>query len=85
MAMILIVLSAPLAFVAEVDTATINAQNFKMITLIPPIVAIVLALITKNVVVLLFLGILSGSLIINITGNNVFSALVEAFLDLVDR
>jgi Na+/H+ antiporter NhaC len=85
MAMILIVLSAPLAFAAEVDTAAINAQNFKMITLIPPIVAIVLAFITKNVVVSLFLGILSGSFIINITGNNVFSALVQAFLDLVDR
>lgn len=84
-AMILIVLSAPLAFAAEVDTSVINAQNFKMITLIPPIVAIVLAFITKNVVVSLFLGILSGSFIINITGNNVFSALVQAFLDLVDR
>ncbi len=84
-AMVLIVLSAPLAFAAEVDTAAINAQNFKMITLIPPIVAIVLAFITKNVVVSLFLGILSGSFIINITGNNVFSALVQAFLDLVDR
>ncbi len=83
--MVLIILSAPLAFAAEVDTAAINAQNFKMITLIPPIVAIVLAFITKNVVVSLFLGILSGSFIINITGSNVFSALVQAFLDLVDR
>lgn len=84
-AMVLIVLSSPLAFAAEVDTAAINAQNFKMITLIPPIVAIVLAFITKNVVVSLFLGILSGSFIINITGNNIFNALVQAFLDLVDR
>lgn len=85
MTIMLIVLSAPLAFAGEVDTATINAQKFGMITLIPPIVAIVLAFITKNVVVSLFLGILSGSFIINITGSNVFSALVQAFLDLVDR
>ena len=85
MTIMLIVLSAPLAFAGEVDPATINAQKFGMITLIPPIVAIVLAFITKNVVVSLFLGILSGSFIINITGNNVFSALVQAFLDLVDR
>ncbi|WP_414708137.1 Na+/H+ antiporter NhaC family protein [Romboutsia sp.] len=85
MTIMLIVLSAPLAFAGEVDPATINAQKFGMITLIPPIVAIVLAFITKNVVVSLFLGILSGSFIINITGSNVFSALVQAFLDLVDR
>ncbi|MGL4911274.1 MAG: Na+/H+ antiporter NhaC family protein [Romboutsia sp.] len=82
---VVMVLSAPLAFAEGVDIASINAQKFQMITLIPPIVAIVLAFITKNVVVSLFVGILSGSFIINITGTNVFNALTQAFLDVVNR
>ena len=41
-----------------------------MITLIPPLVAIVLAFITKNVVISLFVGIFSGSFIINMSLNS---------------
>ena len=81
----IMVLSAPLAFAEGVDIASINAEKFQIITLIPPVVAIVLAFITKNVVVSLFVGILSGSFIINITGTNVFNALIQAFLDVVNR
>ncbi|CEH35107.1 Na+/H+ antiporter NhaC family protein [Romboutsia lituseburensis] len=82
---IMLILSSPLVFAGEVDQATINAQKFQLVTLLPPVIAIVLAFLTKNVVVSLFLGILSGSFIINISGNNVFSALIQAFLDLVNR
>lgn len=82
---IILILSSPLVFAGEVDQATINAQKFQLVTLLPPVIAIVLAFLTKNVVVSLFLGILSGSFIINISGNNVFSALIQAFLDLVNR
>lgn len=82
---IMLILSSPLVFAGEVDQATINAQKFQLVTLLPPVIAIVLAFLTKNVIVSLFLGILSGSFIINISGNNVFSALIQAFLDLVNR
>lgn len=82
---IMLILSSPLVFAGEVDQATINAQKFQLVTLLPPVIAIVLAFLTKNVVVSLFLGILSGSFIINISGSNVFSALIQAFLDLVNR
>lgn len=85
MAIMMFVLSAPLVFAEGVDIAQVNANKFGILTLIPPAVAIVLAFITKNVVVSLFVGILSGSFIINVQGTNVFNGLVQAFLDLVNR
>ena len=86
MTMMVFILTTSLTFADEIDViATSNSQKFGILTLIPPIIAITLAFITKNVVVSLFIGILSGSFIINLTGANVFSALIESFLDLVSR
>lgn len=83
--MIIFTLSTTLAFAGELEPAAVNAERFGLLTLIPPIVAIVLAFITKNVVISLFIGILSGSFLISLTGYNVFYALVQAFLDFVTR
>ncbi|MGL5328085.1 MAG: Na+/H+ antiporter NhaC family protein [Peptostreptococcaceae bacterium] len=85
LALMVFMMSATLGFAEEIDVATLNAEKFGMWTLIPPLVAIVLAFLTKNVVVSLFIGILSGSFIINISGSNSFSALITAFLDVVSR
>lgn len=82
---IIFVMSTMLTFAEEVDPAIVNSEKFGMLTLIPPLVAIILAFITKNVVVSLFIGILSGGFIINISGANVLSAFIQAFLDLVNR
>ena len=46
-------MSATLGF-AEGDVGQMNADKFGIWTLIPPVVAIVLAFITKNVVISLF-------------------------------
>ena len=62
-----------------------NGAYFGIFTLIPPIVAILLAFITKNVVISLFIGVLSGGFILNLTGFNVFGALTQAFLDFINR
>ena len=78
-------LSTTFVFAAEVEPAVSNADRFGLFTLIPPIVAIVLAFITKNVVISLFIGVLSGGFILNLTGFNVFGALTQAFLDFIDR
>lgn len=83
--MIIFTLSTTLAFAGELEPAAVNAERFGLLTLVPPIVAIVLAFITKNVVISLFIGILSGSFLISLTGYNVFYALVQAFLDFVTR
>ena len=73
------------SFADEVDIAAENAAKFGIWTLIPPLVAISLAFITKNVIVSLVLGIMSGGFILNIGGNNIFLALFYSFLDLVNR
>lgn len=66
----------PSAFAQEVSD--INAQRFGILTLIPPVVAIILAFLTKNVVVSLFIGIFSGSLLLN-------GSPITAFLDVIER
>ena len=83
--MIIFTLSTTMAFASELEPAAVNAERFGLLTLIPPIVAIVLAFITKNVVISLFIGILSGSFLISLTGYNVFYALIQAFLNFVTR
>lgn len=85
MTTILILISSATSFAAEQDVAVINAQKYGILTLLPPLVAIILAFITKNVIVSLVIGVMSGGFLLNLNGINVFSALFNSFLDLVDR
>ena len=78
-------LSTTFVFASEFELTVSNAEEFGIFTLIPPIVAILLAFITKNVVISLFIGVLSGGFILNLTGFNVFGALTQAFLDFINR
>ena len=64
------VMTTALSFAEEVDIQAQNAEQFGIFTLIPPIVAISLAFITKNVIVSLVIGIMSGGFILNITNSN---------------
>jgi len=79
-----IIASVFLPLVAFADAKT-NAQTYGVLTLIPPFVAIALAFLTKNVIFSLFMGIFSGTFLINISGNNIFAALYNAFIDLVGK
>lgn len=85
MTMMIFLLSTTIVFASEVDVATVNAEHYGIITLLPPIIAIVLAFITKNVVISLFVGALSGCFLIKLTGMNVFTALIQSFIDFVSR
>ncbi|MDY2794561.1 Na+/H+ antiporter NhaC family protein [Peptostreptococcus porci] len=84
---VLFMLTIVPTFAEDIDkVAQANATKFGLITIIPPLLAIVLAFITKNVVVSLFLGVLSGSLILQLgSGENIFSAIVLSFLDFISR
>lgn len=82
---LMIILSATMVFATGTEPAEVNAEKFGFLTLLPPLVAIVLAFITKNVVISLFLGILAGAFLLNLDGFNILSALLGAFLDFVDR
>ncbi len=71
-----------LAFSADAKT---NAATFGALTLVPPLVAIVLAFLTKNVIFSLFLGIFSGTFILNVSGANVFAQFFNAFVDMAGK
>ncbi|MFD3156037.1 Na+/H+ antiporter NhaC family protein [Haloimpatiens sp. FM7330] len=72
-----------LVFAQEADKATVNAQKFGIWTLLPPLIAIILAFITKNVILSLFIGVLSGTFLLQLQGFNVLSALFNGFLMVV--
>lgn len=82
---ILIMSMSTVAFASEVDPGIVNAEKFGVWTIIPPLVAIVLAFITKNVVISLFIGALAGCFMLQIVDNNAFTSLIHAFLDFIQR
>lgn len=71
------------ALADEVDSAKLNAEKFGIWTLLPPLIAIVLAFISKNVIISLFIGVLTGAFILSLNNYNVFGALIYSFLDLI--
>ncbi|WP_300667435.1 Na+/H+ antiporter NhaC family protein [Desulfoluna sp.] len=79
---LLFTLTVPaLLFAADPVVAKANAEHFKFLTLIPPVVAIVLAFVTRNVVLSLFAGIFSGTFMLSLQGG-VVSALQNGFIKL---
>lgn len=78
-------LTAVTAFAADGNPAQANAARLGLWTILPPLVAITLAFITKNVVLSLSLGVLTGTFLMSLNGGNVFQALFNAFLAFIDR
>ena len=66
----------------DVDTGSLS---FGAMTILPPLVSIVLAFITRNVLVSLFLGTFSGCVILNLNGFNIFSAIFQGAIDFTYR
>ena len=66
----------------EADT---NSLSLGAITILPPLVSIVLAFITRNVIVSLFLGTFSGCVILNLNRFNIFSAIFQGAIDFTYR
>ena len=82
---LLVFMMPSIAAFASDDVAGDNAAKFGLLTILPPLVAIALAFITKNVVISLFLGTVSGCFLLQISGNNIIYAIVNSFLDFVQR
>lgn len=74
-----------LALAVDPEVAKKNAEIFGFWTLIPPVVAIVLAFITKDVVLSLFIGVFSGTFLINIIDSSIPMTFVKGFTDIVKR
>lgn len=80
----IILLFPSTAFAAEASTSLASKAGW--MTLIPPIVAIVLAFITKNVLLSLFLGVFSGTILIELLGGAaLFSAFTGGFMSVVQH
>lgn len=78
----ILILSANTAFAADSSLGPANAAKFGIMTLIPPLVAIVLAFATKNVIVSLFLGVFSGAFMLELKGFDIYDGFVDGFLRL---
>lgn len=81
----MVLLSTSVVFAAEADVSISNANHYGFLTLIPPIIAIILAFITKNVIISLFVGTLSGTFLVQLVDNSFLDATIGAFLDFVSR
>ncbi|MCA9765873.1 MAG: Na+/H+ antiporter NhaC family protein [Carnobacterium sp.] len=57
---------------------------YGLFTLVPPVVAIVLAFITKDVIISLFIGVFSGAFVLHLANHNFLVAFVQAFLSVVE-
>lgn len=57
------------ALANEINPASLNAQIFGVFTLLPPLIAIVLAFISKDVVLSLFLGAFTGTFMLSLRQN----------------
>lgn len=59
-----------------------NAVGFGALTLLPPLVAIILAFITKETILSLFIGVFVGEFMISVNNLNIIESVVNAFLAL---
>jgi Na+/H+ antiporter NhaC len=69
----------------EPDAAAANAEKYGIWTIVPPLVAIALAFITKNVIFSLFIGVFSGTFMLQLNGYNVLNAVIGGIMLLVDQ
>lgn len=72
-------------FATEIDAATQNADIFRWWTVLPPLIAIILAFITKNVVISLFIGVITGTYLISLTQYGAFKSFSNSFLLFIEQ
>lgn len=72
----------PLFLFADAKT---NAEFFGAFTLLPPIIAICLAFITKDVILSLFIGALSGTFMLSLVEHNILYAIALSFSTFIQK
>lgn len=85
LAAVFILLASTVAYAADPETVDANVAKYGIWTLLPPVLAIVLAFLSRNVVFSLFLGVLSGTFMLELNGYNLLAALGSAFLLLIGK
>lgn len=79
---IFIIATTGICFASEKESLS---NTYGVWTLLPPLIAIILAFITKNVVISLFIGVLSGCFLVSLSDNNIFMAIINSFIDVSQR
>lgn len=69
---------------ADFPTNAEGSVQFGWFSLVPPVVSIVLAFITKNVVISLFLGVFAGAFVLHSANAGLFSSLLHSFLSIIE-
>lgn len=59
-----------------------NSVRFGILTLLPPLVAIGLAFLTKQTILSLFVGVFVGEFMLNVNDYNIIATITNAFLDM---
>ncbi|WP_334307727.1 Na+/H+ antiporter NhaC family protein [Serpentinicella sp. ANB-PHB4] len=70
-------------FATDPSPAELNAEKFGLLTILPPLVAIVLAFITKNVVISLFIGVFAGAFLLGLNDYGAVGAIFQGFVGIV--
>ncbi|MTI49000.1 MAG: Na+/H+ antiporter NhaC family protein [Firmicutes bacterium] len=83
-AIITLLLISNVAFGVSSSTLDGTVYSFGLWSLLPPIIAILLAFITKNVIISLFIGILSGTILLNLNGADILGTITNGFLMIIN-
>ncbi|WP_405285628.1 Na+/H+ antiporter NhaC family protein [Methanobrevibacter sp.] len=78
----IIALFALSLWISSIPANENNALRFGILTLLPPLVAIGLAFITKETILSLFLGVFVGEFMLCVNDLNIISTIINAFLQL---
>ena len=84
LAFFIICAASPL-FALDKAQVSANAEYFKYWTLVPPFLAIALAFITRNVIFSLFLGVFSGTFLLELQGAGFLGSFFYGFLNIIDK
>lgn len=80
-----LILFSVAAFAADPEVVKKNAEFFSAWTLLPPLVAIALAFVTKDVILSLFIGVFTGTYMLSIIHNNAFVSVIKAVVGVTER
>ena len=68
----------------EFRDAAGTTVDFGWFSLVPPVVSIILAFISKDVIISLFFGIFAGGFVLHLADGSIFYAFVQSFLSIID-
>ncbi|CDM69743.1 Na+/H+ antiporter [Clostridium bornimense] len=85
MLILLITISMTTIALGSDGTEIKNVDRYGVLTLLPPLIAIILAFITKNVIVSLFIGLISGAFLISLVDSTVINAIFITITEIVQR